>query len=90
MAADTRVSLLLYYALCEEGFTEVLVVNPGHIKAVKGYKDRREGLRPDRGVAGVPAAARVLHQARLGGLPHRRCLYSGVPADPRPIASIHT
>jgi Transposase len=28
----------VYYALCEEDFTEVLVVNPAHVKAVKGHK----------------------------------------------------
>jgi len=27
----------VYYALCEEDFTEVLVVNPAHVKAVKGF-----------------------------------------------------
>ena len=28
----------VYYALCAEGFTEVLVVNPAHVKAVRGHK----------------------------------------------------
>ena len=28
----------VYYALCEEDFTEVLVVNPAHVKALKGHK----------------------------------------------------
>ena len=28
----------VYYALCEEDFTEVLVVNPAHVKAIKGQK----------------------------------------------------
>jgi transposase len=28
----------VYYALCEQDFTEVLVVNPAHIKALKGHK----------------------------------------------------
>ena len=28
----------VYYALAEEDFTEMLVVNPAHVKAVKGYK----------------------------------------------------
>ena len=28
----------VYYALCEEDFTEVLVVNPAHAKAMKGQK----------------------------------------------------
>jgi hypothetical protein len=26
----------VYYALCEEDFTEVAVVNPAHAKALKG------------------------------------------------------
>ena len=28
----------VYHALCEEDFTEVLVVNPAHVKALKGHK----------------------------------------------------
>ena len=28
----------VYYALCEEDFAEVLVVNPAHVKALKGHK----------------------------------------------------
>jgi transposase len=28
----------VYYALCEQDFTEVLVVNPAHVKALKGHK----------------------------------------------------
>jgi len=28
----------VYYALCEEDFDEVLVVNPAHVKALKGHK----------------------------------------------------
>jgi transposase len=28
----------VYYALLEEDFTEVLVVNPAHVKALKGHK----------------------------------------------------
>jgi transposase len=37
----------VYYALCEEeGFTEVLVVNPAHAKALKGHKtDARDCAR---------------------------------------------
>jgi transposase len=37
----------VYYALVEEGFfTEVLVVNPAHVKAVKGHKtDARDCAR---------------------------------------------
>ena len=36
----------VYYALAEEDFTEVLVVNPAHVKAVKGHKtDARDSAR---------------------------------------------
>src|SRR5262245_31559823 len=28
----------VYYALCEQGFTEVAVVNPAHVKALRGHK----------------------------------------------------
>ena len=28
----------VYYALCEQDFTEVLVINPAHAKALKGHK----------------------------------------------------
>jgi transposase len=32
----------VYYALCEEDFTGVLVVNPAHVKAIKGQKTDAE------------------------------------------------
>ena len=36
----------VYYALAEEDFTEVLVVNPAHVKAVKGHKtDAKDSAR---------------------------------------------
>lgn len=36
----------VYYALLEEDFTEVLVVNPAHVKAVKGHKtDAKDSTR---------------------------------------------
>jgi len=36
----------VYYALCEEGFAEVLVVNPAHAKALRGHKtDARDCAR---------------------------------------------
>ena len=36
----------VYYALCEEDFTEVLVVNPAHVKGLKGHKtDARDCAR---------------------------------------------
>ena len=28
----------VYHALCEQDFTEVIVVNPAHVKALKGHK----------------------------------------------------
>jgi transposase len=28
----------VYYALCEQDFTEIAVVNPAHAKALKGHK----------------------------------------------------
>ncbi len=31
----------VYYALCEQDFTEVVVINPAHAKALKGHKTRR-------------------------------------------------
>jgi transposase len=38
MEASGVYSEPVYYALREEDFTEVLVVNPAHLKAVKGHK----------------------------------------------------
>ena len=36
----------VYYALLEEDFTEVLVVNPAHVKGVKGHKtDAKDSAR---------------------------------------------
>ncbi len=36
----------VYYALCELDFTEVLVINPAHAKALKGHKtDARDAIR---------------------------------------------
>jgi transposase len=36
----------VYYALLEEDFTDVLVVNPAHVKAVRGHKtDARDCAR---------------------------------------------
>ena len=36
----------VYYALTVLDFTEVMVVNPAHVKALKGPEDRREGRGP--------------------------------------------
>jgi transposase len=36
----------VYYALCEQDFTEVAVINPAHAKALKGHKtDAKDALR---------------------------------------------
>jgi transposase len=36
----------VYYALAERGFTEVMVINPSHLKALKGHKtDARDAVR---------------------------------------------
>ena len=36
----------VYYALCELDFTEVMVINPSHAKALKGHKtDARDAIR---------------------------------------------
>jgi len=46
MEASGVYSEPVYYALCEEDFTEVLVVNPAHVKAVKGHKtDAKDSAR---------------------------------------------
>ena len=51
----------VYYALCEEDFTEVAGGQPGARQGAEGAQDRREGLRPAGGAARVRAAAGVLH-----------------------------
>jgi len=40
----------VYYALCEQDFEQVAVINPAHAKALKGAPDRRQGLCPAGGV----------------------------------------
>ena len=36
----------VYHALCEQDFTEVVVINPAHAKALKGHKtDARDAIR---------------------------------------------
>ena len=54
----------VYHALCEQDFTEVIVVNPAHVKALKGHKTDARDCAPDGGVAGVRAAARLVHPVR--------------------------
>ena len=38
----------VYYALMEEDFDEVLVVNPAHVKAIKGRRPTRRTARGSR------------------------------------------
>ena len=38
----------VYYALCEQDFTEVLVVNPAHARALKGHKTEALCRIPDK------------------------------------------
>jgi transposase len=51
----------MYYALAEQDFDQVAVINPAHARALLGAQDRRERLRAAGGVVRVRAAARVLH-----------------------------
>src|SRR5438045_2619293 len=52
----------VYYALCEQDFTEVAVINPAHAKALKGHKnDARACARP----------AELLECGLLDGSSHR-------------------
>jgi transposase len=53
----------VYYALAEEDFTEVLVVNPAHVKAVKGHKTDARRQRAAGRAARMRPAAGVLHPA---------------------------
>jgi hypothetical protein len=53
----------VYYALCEQDFEQVAVINPAHAKALRP-QDRRERLGPAGGVVRVRAAARLVHPGR--------------------------
>ena len=53
----------VYYALCEQDFEQVAVNGPAHAKALRGHKDRRQGLRPAGGAVRMRPAARVVHPA---------------------------
>ena len=53
----------VYYALCEQDFTEVIVVNPAHAKALKGHKTDAK-TAPGWRSCGVRAAARLVHPVR--------------------------
>ena len=52
----------VFYALAEQDFTEVAVINPAHAKALKGHKTRgtAPGWRscPDAGCCTAPASRR--------------------------------
>jgi hypothetical protein len=69
----------VYYALCEEDFTEVIVVNPAHVKAIKGHKtDPLTELRREVPLAGGRIGVLV---ATVAGHDHRRrCAAGPVPA----------
>jgi transposase len=54
----------VYYALCEQDFTEVAVINPAHAKALKGHKTDL-GLRAIGGAVRVRAAAPLPHSAPI-------------------------
>jgi transposase len=54
----------VYHALAELDFTEVMVVNPAHVKALKGHKtDARDCARMAE-FAGVRPAARLVYPVR--------------------------
>src|SRR6516165_2816513 len=54
----------VYYALCEQDFTEVLVINPAHARALKGHKTDAKDCARLAELLGMRAAAGLLHPAR--------------------------
>ncbi len=69
----------VYYALCEQDFTEVAVINPAHAKALKGHKTDPLTELPGEvpqvsGRMGVLVATVADHDHR------RRCAEGPVPA----------
>ena len=46
----------VYYALCEQDFAEVIVVNPAHVKAIRGHKTDPLTELPDVSAAHAPCA----------------------------------
>ena len=59
----------VYHALCEQDFTEVIVVNPAHVKALKGHKtdpltELPEGVPRVSGRVGVLVATVAGHDHR--------------------------
>ena len=70
----------VYYALAGLGFTEVMVINPAHAKALKGHKtdpltELPEGVPLVGGQVGFPVATVAHHDHRWG------CAAGPVPAD---------
>ena len=51
----------VYYALCEQDFEQVAVINPAHAKALKGHKTDAKDCARAGGAVRVRAAARVVH-----------------------------
>jgi len=47
----------VYYALAEQDFTTVAVINPAHARALRGHKTGAKRLRPAGGAVRVRAAA---------------------------------
>jgi len=69
----------VYYALCEQDFTEVAVINPAHAKALRGHKTDPLTELPGEfpwvcGRMGVLVATVADHDHR------RRCAAGPVPA----------
>ena len=69
----------VYYALAEQDFTEVAVINPAHAKALKGHKtdpltELPEGIQQLSGRMGILVATVADHDHR------RRCAAGPVPA----------
>jgi hypothetical protein len=51
----------VYYALCEQDFEQVAVINLAHAKALRGHKTARDCARP----------AELFECSRMGGVPER-------------------
>ena len=51
----------VYYALCEQDFEQVAVINLAHAKAVRGHKTARDCARP----------AELFECSRMGDVPER-------------------
>jgi transposase len=51
----------VYYALCEQDFEQVAMINPAHAKALRGHKTARDCARP----------AELVECSRMDGVPER-------------------